>query len=123
MAGAIETRLDIDIDDVKVFLKVENDVEDSWFNDVAIPGVKQLADAVCQSEFLDADGKDEYIPEAIRMWCMERIGRAYELRANGLVRESVSMLGSVEWDKEDMSILMRWRNYDGTSAGAGVCPI
>lgn len=119
---AIQDGLALTLTEVKAFLKVETTAEDAFLT-TAIAAVKKLADDVCQSEFLDDDGEPDAIPETVKLWVLAYIGRVYERRAAGLVRESISMLGSVEWGEADMDLLLTGnKSYNGND-GVGVCPI
>jgi hypothetical protein len=118
-AGPVEARLELTVDELKIHLRIDGDTENGWLAD-ALATAMQRADAFLQELFEDDDGEPADIPEAVKTWCKEVVGRAYELRGSGLTTESASGLGSQTWSDLDFSGIAHLKNLDKDT---GVPPI
>ncbi len=109
--GAIKERLQLPIENVMAYIQAEP--HDQVVVELIWEAVKERADAFCNNPFLNRDGAPAEIPGPVKLWCLEVTKRKFEQRANGLVAEQVSGLGSATWGDLDYSDLWPYRRLPG----------
>lgn len=107
---AIQDRLTITLEEVKEFLRVDEDMTglDLTLNTL-ITASKEAADAYCCNDFLDSNDVELDIPAKVKFWCLSWIARHTERGPNGVTLIQVRELGSVEWGPEDYRDLHSYR--------------
>ena len=112
MSIAVYDRLDLSLEEVKDWLKVEVADDDDLLEDL-IDSVKREADSFLQNPFEDADGNPMDIPEDVRLGVLLKIARYYVKRSDGLASTAVTGLGSSTWamDKEAQRLWVRYRIF------------
>lgn len=112
MFTAVYDRLDLTLDEVKEWLKVETSDDDQLIEDL-LDSVKREADSFLQNPFEDEDGNPEDIPEDIKLGVLMKIARYYEKRVDGLASLNVSGLGSRDWEglSEVKNLWLRYRKF------------
>lgn len=113
--GPIEERLELELEQVKTFLRVDGAEDDDTIQDM-IDAAKQKADEYCNNYFTDdgtAEGEPQAIPKAIKTWCLSMIARAYERRLNGVTTEYSKDLSQTIWGGIDYSDIFQYRMEPG----------
>ena len=96
MITSVTDRLAITLEEAKVYLRVDTDVEDALIM-ACVDAAKSEADGYLQNDFA-RDGAELPIPPALKMWVLKRAHYHYVQRVGGVTSESVSGIGSVAYD-------------------------
>lgn len=110
--GAIRDRLDLGLEEVKKYLRVDDDHDDVLI-EALIESTKEFADEFCNNPFTKADGDEQPIPAAIKVWCLKRIARNYERRAEGMAYDQAIGAGSISWGDPEYAELWPYRRLPG----------
>jgi uncharacterized phage protein (predicted DNA packaging) len=111
--GSLEIGAVNELDMVKQHLRITHNAEDVLIT-MMITSAKESADEYLNNPFVDSLGVDKPIPSAIKTWLLERIGRMYEKRIEGISSISTGGLsGSVTWTESDYSSIEQFRLNPG----------
>jgi hypothetical protein len=103
--GAVVDRCDLgtnaitELEMVKQHLRIVHNAEDAVLG-LMIVAAKERADEYLNNPFLDSTGAEIAIPSAVKMWLLSVISDMYQNRVNRLKTESVSNVGSQEFNSE-----------------------
>lgn len=117
---AIQDNLTITLEEARAWCQVDDTTENTLVLELLIDAAKEDADLVCQNDFADQTGSGPgsgggvTIPANIKVWCLQRVKRNFERRAEGLEIDQVNGLGGVNWSKdEEIKPLLHWRKTPG----------
>lgn len=110
--GAVTDRLDLTVSDVKDYLKVSGNAEDSVI-EILLESAKEAADEYLNNPFTASSGEDLPIPNAVSLWCLQWCGRNYTRRSLGITSEDVDDLGQIDWGDPDHKPIVRFRIVPG----------
>ena len=114
MITTIYDNLDIDTQEAIDYLRANP--EDEQTIEILLNGIKRKADNFIQreEEYFENENEEVVIPEDIKLWVLEMLGRKYNHRVNGMQSENVDGYGSITLDKEDYGELWQYRKLPGT---------
>jgi hypothetical protein len=110
--GAVADRLDVPIETLRQYLKVDDDSDDLVISDL-FESAKHEADQFLNNPFLGADGEDQSIPPPVRTWVLKRLARDYARREDGLASDSATGVGSTTWGAGEYTELWPYRKSPG----------
>ena len=116
MITAIKDRLDLDVESLKLYLKIDHADEDAQLEDL-LAAAKLQADHFCQNNFneLGEDGEEVPldIPADIKIAVLRICAALYESRADHKASENVAGLsyqtGQIEWNAQ--RLLQPYRKF------------
>lgn len=119
MIDAVQTRLEIDVTELKNYLRIEHIEDDNLLTDF-IDMAKEQIDAYLQNEFteIDENGVEvaRAIPFSINLAVFKMVAAWYEHRTDGISSENVSghnvQLGEMPWNA--IKILAPFKKLVGT---------
>ena len=117
---AIQDNLTITLEEARAWCQADDTTENNLVLDMLIEAAKADADLVCQNSFANDAGSGSgsgggvSIPANIKLWCLQRVKRNFERRAEGMEIDTVTGLGTAQWSKdEEIRPLLRWRLTPG----------
>jgi hypothetical protein len=100
MITALKDRLDLTADDLKAYLKIENEAENAQL-EIVLAAAKLQADHFCQNNFEETSAP---FPEDIKQAVLRIAAALYENRADHKASESVQGIGyqtgQIEWNAQ-----------------------
>lgn len=108
--GAIHDNLELEIATLRNYLRA--DPMDDVIIEKLFNSAKAEADRICNNSFADKDGNVE-IPPDVEQWVYEIVAYRYQRRAGGIKAESADGVGRIEWEKPNISVLLRHRKNPG----------
>ena len=106
--GAVTDRLEVTLEEAKVYLRVDTDLEDAVIIG-CVDAAKSEADTYLQNPFVGPEGNPLPIPAAVKMWVLKRAHHHFLQRVGGVANESVQGIGSVAYRDEPFLELRPYR--------------
>ena len=108
MVTAVTDRSMVTLELVKIKLRIDGSEDDQLLT-LLLTGAKRNADVFLNNPFQDETGSKLAIPEGVEVWVLGLVERLYEQRGNGVVAESTSGLGAINYGEIDYALLWPFR--------------
>lgn len=95
---AVQDRLQLNMAEVKAYLRVEHDEEDALLEEL-VKAVKTSADSYLNNPFTGASGAEEPIPDDVKVWVLRRVAYLYEQRLENVSGDTLAGVGEVDYGK------------------------
>lgn len=111
---ALRERIQWNIDEVKLFLRVDHDADDAIITKLVNTAINK-AENYIQTDFTEVaeDGSttERPVPDEIWTWVLSQVARRYERRPSGLSQERSAGGVSITWGPEEFEDLQPYRKY------------
>lgn len=108
MITAVTDRLQIPLEEVKAYFRVDTDLEDNII-EACVVAAKSEADIYLQNPFVDSGGNPLPIPASVKIWVLKRAHHHFLQRVGGVANESLQGIGSVAYRDDAFAELKPYR--------------